>query len=339
MSSPNDAQQPVDRDNLGRGPLVMAITWIFLIIALIFVVTRLAVRRYQRVPWKWDDYLITAAVTIQLAIQALITSSYTYGLGKHDHSLYPEEMTTILRDSWVSVPPGIVVSLLSRASIAIMLSRIFKPYKWFTYYLISFTALTWVAAIVQIPISFLQVKPVEALWDFAVVPERRWDTRIWLYTAYFTQSCFTVSDLTYVLFPVIFTWRLNMPLRERISLMIVMCGSMLSMSMSILKTIAMGAVANATVGTADVQYQSSLSLMYGYIEQCVVIIIGCIPTLRSIIKKLDFSKLSELRYYMYTRKASVPDFAYNGYTDLDTDHYKLATVTWEVETSGPRVAM
>ncbi|KAI1463633.1 uncharacterized protein F4812DRAFT_468525 [Daldinia caldariorum] len=334
MSSPNDDQQPVDRDNLDRGPLVMAITWIFLIIALIFVATRLASETsfIEALPT-----LNTAAPQIiQLAIQSLVTNSYTYGLDKHDHSLYQEEMITMLRNSWVSVPPGIVVGLLSRASIAIMLSRIFKTYKWFTYYLISFTALTWVAWIVQIPISFLQVKPVEALWNFTLVPERRWDLRVWLYTAYFAQSCFTVSDLTYALFPVILTWRLNMPVRERISLIIVMCGSVLSMSMSILKTIAMGAVANSTVGAPDVQYQSSLSLLYGYIEQCVVIIIGCIPTLRSVIKKLDFSKLSELRYYMYTRKASVPDLAFNRYTNLDTDHYKLTAVTWEVESSGPR---
>ncbi|KAI1256085.1 hypothetical protein MGN70_002246 [Eutypa lata] len=53
--------------------------------------------------------------------------------------------------------------------------------------------------------------------------------------------CSTFSDLTYALFPVIFVWKLNMPLRERISLMLVMCGSIFSMTMSILKTIAMGA--------------------------------------------------------------------------------------------------
>lgn len=301
----------------------MAITWIFQIIALGFVAARLAMRRHKRVSLGWDDYLMSAAVAIQLALQSLATSSYTNGMGKHDHSLYPEEMMTVLRDNWVSVPPGIIVGLLSRTSIAILLSHLFAPYKWFTYYLISFTSLMWVAGIVQMPLTYLQVTPVEALWNFTLIPERRWDSRIWLYTAYFSQSCCTFSDLTYALFPVIFVWKLNMPLRERISLIVVLCGSILSMTMSILKTVAMGEVANAAVGTPDVQYTSSTQLIYGYTEQSVVIIMGCFPTLRAAMH-LNFSKLGNLRrYYMYMRKSSASDYASNGYTDLDTDSHKL----------------
>ncbi|KAI1078172.1 hypothetical protein F5B20DRAFT_549621 [Whalleya microplaca] len=314
---------PVDQDDLGRGPMIMAITWIFQILALGFVTARLIVRKHKQVSWGWSDYLMLAAVIIQLALQSLATSSYTHGMGKHDRSLYPEEMITILKDNWVSVPPGILVGLLSRTSVAILLSRLFSPHRWFTYYLISFTALMWVAGIVQMPLTYLQVRPVEALWNFTLTPERRWDTRIWLYTAYFNQSCCTFSDLTYALFPVIFVWKLHMPLRERISLIFVLCGSFLSMAMSILKTISLGQVANAAVGTPDVQYSSSTQLIYGYTEQSVVIIMGCIPTLRAVMK-LNFSKLSNLRkYYMYMRKSSASDDASNGYSDLDTDSNKL----------------
>ncbi|KAI0111771.1 hypothetical protein F4814DRAFT_365499 [Daldinia grandis] len=331
MSSPNGTSPtgpppsppPIDPDNLGRGPTIMAITWIFQIIALGFVTARLAVRRHTRGSWGWDDYLMGAAVTVQLALQSLATSSYTSGMGKHDHSLYPEEMITVLRDNWVSVPPGIIVGLLSRTSIAILLNHLFAPYKWFTYYLISFTSLMWVTGIVLMPLTYLQVTPAEALWDFTLVPERRWDSKIWLYTAYFNQSCCTFSDLTYALFPVIFIWKLNMPLRERISLIIVLCGSILSMTMSILKTISMGEVANAAAGTPDVQYSSSTQLIYGYTEQSVVIIIGCLPTLRAAMK-LNFSKLGNLRrYYMYIRKSSTSDYTSNGYTDLDTDSHNM----------------
>ncbi|KAI1089143.1 hypothetical protein F5B19DRAFT_468553 [Rostrohypoxylon terebratum] len=326
MSSSSSTPPPVDRDNLGRGPMIMAITWIFQIIALGFVLARLAVRRHKRVTWGWDDYLMTAAVTIQLALQSLATSSFTHGMGKHDHSLSSDEMMTVLRDNWVSVPPGIVVGLLSRTSIAILLSRLFAPYKWFTFYLISFTALMWVAGIVQMPLTYLQVRPIEALWNFTIVPTRRWDTRVWLYTAYFNQSCFTFSDLTYALFPVIFVWKLNMPLRERISLIVILCGSILSMTMSILKTIALGQVANAAVGTPDVQYTSSTQLIYGYTEQNVVIIMGCIPTLRAVMK-LNFSKLSYLRrYYAYMKKSSASDYTSSGYTDLDTDSHKMRNI-------------
>lgn len=92
--------------------------------------------------------------------------------------------------------------------------------------------------------------------------------------------------------------------------------------MSILKTISMGQVANAAVGTPDVQYNSSPSLIYGFVEQDVVIIMGCIPSLRAVMK-LNFSKLSVLRRYYIWRKSSSDDYASNGYNDLDEDSHKL----------------
>lgn len=116
-------------------------------------------------------------------------------MGKHDSSLSPDQLMTILRDNWVSVPAGIIVSLCSRTSIALLLSHVFAPYKRFKYYLISFTALMWVAGIVLMPLTFLQVRPVEALWNFTIVPESHWDTRVWLYTSYFFQ-CMNPSHKT-----------------------------------------------------------------------------------------------------------------------------------------------
>lgn len=68
---------------------------------------------------------------------------------------------------------------------------------------------------------------------------------------------------------------------QRISLTLVMCGSILSMIMSILRTISIGEIANATVGTPDMQYSSSPQLTYDFAEQSIVIFMGCIPILRA----------------------------------------------------------
>lgn len=53
---------PVNRDGLGQGPMIMAITWIFQIAALSAVAARLVVRRQKGVIWGWDDYLMLTAV-------------------------------------------------------------------------------------------------------------------------------------------------------------------------------------------------------------------------------------------------------------------------------------
>lgn len=85
----------------------------------------------------------------------------------------------------------------------------------------------------------------------------------------------------------------------------------------------MGELANAAVGTPDTQYKSSPQLIYGFAEQSVVIIMGCIPTLHAV-KKSDFSKLNFLkRYYEYVKKSSTSDYTSEGYTDLGKGSHKL----------------
>jgi hypothetical protein len=54
---------------------------------------------------------------------------------------------TIMAITWISVPPGTLVGLLSRLSVTILLIHFFPPYRWFTYYLITFTGLMWIAGI------------------------------------------------------------------------------------------------------------------------------------------------------------------------------------------------
>jgi hypothetical protein len=317
---------PVDRDDLGNGPLIMSVTWIFIIIAMGFVAARLLARRANGVRWTWDDYFMLAAVTLQLALQALLARSYTEGLGKHDHSLYLDELITILKHNWVSVPPGILVGLLSRASIAGVLSRVFAPYKWFTIYLYSFTALMWVTGIALMPITFLQIKPVEALWDITIVPTSAWSINVWLYTTYFFSALSAFSDLTYALFPVIFIWKLNMPVRQRVGLIIVMCGSIISMIMAIMKARSFGEVAKVPEGAVDVQFRASTQLIYGFTEQALVIIMGCIPSLRAVFK-LDFSQLSIVRkYYSYRSKQSASEYSSSGYADLGKDSHNLSHI-------------
>ncbi|KAK2595092.1 hypothetical protein QQS21_007177 [Conoideocrella luteorostrata] len=315
---------PVDVDNPGNGPFIVGITWTFQIIALVAVAARLGARKNKEIRWGLDDYLMVAAVLMQLGIQGLLTDGYRHGTGKHDRSLTLDQFILILKYNYLSVPFGIMVGLLSRTSITVLLSRLFPPYKWFIFYLVSFTVLMWVSGIVNVLITYLQITPTEALWDLTIIDAKRWDKRIWLYSAYFYQTCCTVSDLTYALFPILFIWKLNMPIRQRVSLILVMCGSIVSMSMSIVKTISMGQVANVAPGMPDVQYKASPQIVYGFVEQCLVIIIGCIPVLRTILK-IDFTKLSiTRRLYMYRSKQSASDQGSKDYNDLGTDTHKLS---------------
>lgn len=95
------------------------------------------------------------------------------------------------------------------------------------------------------------------------------------------QGVYTFSDVTFVLLPVLIIWKLKMPLHRRVGLIILMCFSLFTALMSILKTYTLHWQASAS--TTDPVYQNSLQVIYANLEQTCVVIMGCVPTLRAIV--------------------------------------------------------
>jgi hypothetical protein len=95
--------------------------------------------------------------------------------------------------------------------------------------------------------------------------------------------------------------------RQRIGLLLMMSMSLLTMTISILKTISLShIVAQQSDPTAtDVQYGASLTILWSCLEQAFVIIMGCVPPLRSI-SRLPVAQTisSSLSSILRTKKSS-----------------------------------
>lgn len=98
-------------------------------------------------------------------------------------------------------------------------------------------------------------------------------------TNHFLPALFTLSDLAYVLLPCSIVWKLNMPLRQKISITILMAASLFTMAASIAKT-----VITQTAAATGSQKGASIAFMWTAVEQSMVIIMSCVPPLRSVTK-------------------------------------------------------
>ena len=81
-----------------------------------------------------------------------------------------------------------------------------------------------------------------------------------------------------------------MPVRRKIGLVMMLAGSLITAVLSIEKTIVLA------IGPRldpDAQYNSSLRVLWNFLEADFVIIMGCVPTLHDM-AKLDFSCLNHL---------------------------------------------
>lgn len=98
--------------------------------------------------------------------------------------------------------------------------------------------------------------------------------------------CFAFSDLTYVLFPVMIVWRLQMALRRKIALIVLMAMSLITMAAALSKAVINVVYFDANFSSqgADSFRAFGLQILCTGIEQALVIIMGCTPALRSITK-------------------------------------------------------
>lgn len=228
---------------------------------------------------------------------------------------------------WLANTPGLIVSILARISIAILLVRLFGVHRWLKWFIIIVTAMCTILTIIILPCTYLQSTPVSGNWD-PYTPAKHWDPRIYIDIAFFSQggpqstailprrhstlltlaiALWTFSDLTFVLFPIMVIWRLQMALRQRIGLVLLMSASLFTMVMSILKTVGLQRIADqqADPTATDVQYDATLEILWSCLEQACVIIMGCVPSLRAVTKlELTKSISNSLDSILRRRKSS-----------------------------------
>ncbi|KAJ2999002.1 hypothetical protein NUW58_g142 [Xylaria curta] len=132
MSATTEAPPaPLASDDLGRGPGILGATWFLVILTIFIVSARIYVRKKFRI-LGLDDWLMVAAVVLQITSQGLLTYQYQWGFGKRDKYLsFDPQIVTILKYQWISSLPNILISVIARISAVLMLIKIFgsKPLK------------------------------------------------------------------------------------------------------------------------------------------------------------------------------------------------------------------
>ncbi|RYP46672.1 hypothetical protein DL768_007160 [Monosporascus sp. mg162] len=266
----------------GLGPTVMGLTWTFTSMAVIVVAFRFRVRRKVVRLVTADDWIMLIALICQLVYQACATVSYSYGLGRHVGDLSQDQFLTIMKWSWITFTPGTAVSVIARISIAILLVKLFGTKPWLKWFLIVFTVIQTMIGIAMIVTVWTQCRPVEAIWNRALAPTAKClNPDIQLYISVTTQIAYAISDLTFVLFPTVIIWKLNMPFRRKIGLLTLMAASLFTMTAAIVKV---GVCLNTPASMTDTTYNAGHIQIWTCIEQDMVIMMGCVPPLRAIMQ-------------------------------------------------------
>lgn len=133
--------------------------------------------------WESHDWIMLAALAVQIFYQAGLTVMCKWGSGKALQNLCPLQSVMIRKWSWIIAPAVYAVSILARISIAILLVRIFSVKRWFKNYLIIFTVIQTLTGLTVVVMTFGQSQPYEVYWNPTLPGGKKWDRRIYNYTA------------------------------------------------------------------------------------------------------------------------------------------------------------
>jgi hypothetical protein len=259
-------------------PMLMGVTSAFHVLALVFVACRLYTRFILVKAPKWDDYtmIVAAAGAFSTGMVMFILEAQN-GLGRHRQTMSDQQYLDFRKYNWIySVVCSVISFSTLKVSIALSLLRLSRI-RWYTITLWSLIGFIIAYTIVALGSFFFHCKPMEGSFNQSI-HAKCYSIQLFVAFSIFNTSCNMFTDVMCATLPIPIIWALNMKLRTRIYLVIVLSLGYI--------TVGMGAVkAYYQVGTKrspDSQFTQDIQF-YGFLQFNLGIIVACAPTLRPLL--------------------------------------------------------
>ncbi|KAH8673428.1 hypothetical protein BX600DRAFT_433057 [Xylariales sp. PMI_506] len=283
-------------ENESRSAEVIAVAWVFTGIAFAVVLLKLFARAHIVKKLGWDDFFIFFSMALSIVASALVTWSAVLGFGQHTTAVAakttPDTLYFIAKIQMLGYPFNIGAFSFPNISIAILVNHILDPNIYRSTVLYAMVIIQVGLAMGSVMVVFLQCHPTERLWNptvdgYCLSPNVLNDY------SYFLSSFTILTDVVLAIVPISVFWKLQMRQSTKIGLCIMMGLTMLSAIVTIVKATYLYLFTDKSDPLWDVVPLVLWGLTIdtaSSIEQNVVIVAACIPTLRPFFHKPFQSK-------------------------------------------------
>ncbi|KAJ6111779.1 hypothetical protein N7523_007840 [Penicillium sp. IBT 18751x] len=197
----------------------LAVITALLVSAVLLVAIRLWTRiRLIKSPG-YDDLLVTLALATSISFYAFILCERENGLGVSNQDLPLEVRKAQMRMLWLSIPFYNGSLILCKLSVLLLYRRIFHPraFRIASYILIAFITISGLWMIIS---GFVFCVPIHAFWSGRVLTTETQCLPVG--PVWYTNAGLQISsDIAILILPMPFLWRLHLPLRQRVSIMLI----------------------------------------------------------------------------------------------------------------------
>ncbi|KAK8053206.1 hypothetical protein PG996_012507 [Apiospora saccharicola] len=262
------------------------VAWICTGVAIAVVAFKLFTRAHITKVVGWDDFFIFLSLAMSIIASAFVSYSVTLGFGRHTIAVAmepdgPGRLVNTAMWQQLGYPFNIGAFSFPNISIAILVVRLLDPWPARARALYSMVVLQVVLALISVVIVFKQCTPTAKVWN-KQLPGTCWSPDVLNDFSYFLSAYTTLTDIVLAVVPISTFWRLKMRTNTKLGVCIMMGLTLLSAVVTVVKATYLSLFNDQT----DPLYDVAPLVIWGLIEQNVVIVAACIPTLRPFFHKV-----------------------------------------------------
>ncbi|KAJ5260139.1 hypothetical protein N7497_011036 [Penicillium chrysogenum] len=274
------------------GPALEKGIWAAVAIAAVIVVLRIIGKvKISRVGV--DDGLMIFAEILAIVSTVFLTLSVKHGFGKNLETVPPNDKKDVLKYIAIQVPIVTISTTIARSAFILYILPLLGTNRYYQAALWTVLAVQFAGNIASAVLPLSICRDVAALWDPVVAATTTCgDSAAVIKFAYYSNTFNSATDLFLAVFPTVVFWNLNLKLRIKLSLIILLSLGIVAMVASIIKTTKLDSVPSITNTGAG----GGIELIrWGYIENVIIIITSSIPCIRPLIIS-SVRKLSSAKY-------------------------------------------
>ena len=285
------------RDQSNRGSTVFAVTTVTLVLATVFVASRLTCRVWIVRRVTWDDHIMWLAWLIAFMMSFTINLASMRGLGQHDIDIPPNHRNVLRHCEYIFSVLYNPALMATKTSILVFYLRMAKNTQVVLRYA-SWALLVIVnlAGAVLTLMNIFQCNPIAGAWSPNI---NKAPKCIPLLTEFICSAPVNiVTDLAILAVPIPVLTGMRLPTRQKTILVLTfLVGTFVSVVDVIriyylqyaITAVSTGSSTNPESnfgGSPDFAWRASPSLMWSAVEVNVGIICACVPTLKPLVLKL-----------------------------------------------------
>lgn len=197
---------------------------------------------------------------------------------RHVYYLSNDQAVFVTRLNWIGQPFGIIAIGTGKLAVGLLILRLLNiSSKWRKYGIWALMVLVSIVTVLTVILTFVQCDNPAALWDPSIRKITRcWDPHVQSGFSTFTGSLHAAADFILALVPITIIWDLQLSVRKRVSLILLLSAGIFSGVCSAIKT----AQLSSLTSRSDLTWETFSLYLWTGAEIFLIIVCGSLPTLK-----------------------------------------------------------